>query len=144
MLAEHHAIGHLYQTNRGDVYMRILIADDQAKVRFALRVLLERQSGLEVVGEAANGEDLLTKVGALHPDLVLLAWELPGNCPGKLPATLRETCPGLAVIALSGRPEAHGAALAAGVDAFVSKGDPPERLLTAIDQRHVRHPDAEH
>ena len=118
--------------------MRILIADDQAKVRFALRVLLERQPGLQVVGEAVNREDLLAKVGVLRPDLVLLAWELPGNRQSGLPSTLRRVCPDLAVIALSGRPEAHGTALAAGVDAFVSKGDPPERLLAAIEQRRKR------
>jgi DNA-binding NarL/FixJ family response regulator len=118
--------------------MRILIADDQAKVRFALRVLLERQPGLQVVGEAVNREDLLAKVGVLRPDLVLLAWELPGNRQSGLPSNLRQACPDLAVIALSGRPEAHGTALAAGVDAFVSKGDPPERLLAAIEQRRKR------
>ena len=115
--------------------MRILIADDQAKVRFALRVLLERQPGLEVVGEALNRDDLVAKVGVLRPDLVLLAWELPGNRQSGLPSLLRQACPDLTVIALSGRPEAHGLALAAGADAFVSKGDPPERLLAAIGQR---------
>ena len=52
--------------------MRILIADDQAKVRFALRILLERQPGLEVIGEAANGQDLLAKTSTLRPDLVLV------------------------------------------------------------------------
>lgn len=124
--------------------MRILIADDQAKVRFALRILLERQPGLEVIGEAANGQDLLAKTSTLRPDLVLLAWELPGNCPGCLPARLHEAHPDLAVIALSGRPEAHGAALTAGVDAFVSKGDPPERLLAAIGQQHKRPPEEKH
>jgi DNA-binding NarL/FixJ family response regulator len=119
--------------------MRILIADDQAKVRFALRVLLERQSGLKVIGEAANGEDLLSQAKDLQPDLVLLAWELPGICCSELASALRQACPGLTVIALSGRPEAHGAALAAGVDTFVSKGDPPERLLAAIGQANQVH-----
>jgi DNA-binding NarL/FixJ family response regulator len=113
--------------------MRILIADDQAKVRFALRVLLERKPNVEIVGEAANAQDLLAQVKSVHPDLVLLAWELPGPSKEYLPPSLKKACPGLAVIALSGRPEAQGAALNAGADAFVSKGDPPERLMTAID-----------
>lgn len=124
--------------------MRILIADDQAKVRFALRVLLERQPGLEVVGEAVNREDLVAQVGTLRPDMILLAWELPGNRQSGLPSTLRQMCPDLVVIALSGRPEAHGAALAAGADAFVSKGDPPERLLAAIAQRQKSPVDERH
>ena len=45
---------------------------------------------------------------------------------------LRAACPALAVIVLSGQPEAEGSALAAGADAFVSKADPPEQVLAAI------------
>jgi CheY-like chemotaxis protein len=61
-----------------------------------------------------------------------LDWQLPGLAADHLLTTLREACPGLYVIALSGRPEARRAALAAGADAFVYKCDPPERLLAAI------------
>ena len=112
--------------------MRILLADDQPKVRFALRVLLEQQPRLEIAGEAVDGEHLLAQVEATCPDLVLLGWELPGLAAvGALPA-LRRRCPDLRVIALSGLPEACRAALAAGADAFVSKAEPPERLLAAI------------
>ena len=112
--------------------MRILLADDQPRIRFALRVLLERQPGLKVVGEAGDAEGLLTQAEATYPDLVLLGWELPGLAAvGSLP-TLRKIRPDLYVIALSGRPEARRAALAAGADAFISKIDPPERLLAAI------------
>lgn len=112
--------------------MRILLADDQPKVRFALRVLLERQPGLKVVGEAVDAENLLVRAEATHPDLVLLGWELPGLAAVDSLSALRKICPELFVIALSGRPEARRAALAAGADAFVSKTDPPERLLAAI------------
>lgn len=113
--------------------MRILLADGQPKVRFALRVLLERQPGLEMTGEAANAEDLLSQAKASCPDLLLLEWELAGGAGAELLAALREICPKLAVIALSGRMTARKAALAAGADAFVSKGDPPESLLSAIN-----------
>ena len=118
--------------------MQILLAEDQPKVRFALRVLLERQPGLEVAGEAIDGEELLALAGVTCLDLVLLAWELPGLAAvGGLPA-LRGICPELSVIVLSGRPEARQAALSAGADAFVSKSDPPERLLTAIEEQRAR------
>ena len=130
-------------------HMRILLADDQSKLRSALRLLLEQQPGIHVLGEAIDTTGLLDWVKATCPDLVLLDWELPGleagdpltalrqaqdgsSGQGLLP-TLRELCPYLAVVALSGRPEARRAALEAGVDAFVSKGDPPERLLAAVD-----------
>ena len=112
--------------------MRILLADPQAKVRFALRVLLERQPGFEVVGEAASVEDLLARTGAACPDVVLLDWNVAGPLANRLIPALRHNCPGVGVIVLSGRPEACRAALAAGADAFVSKGNPPEHLMAAI------------
>ena len=112
--------------------MRILLADDQPKIRFALRLLLEREPELDVVGEAAGAETLLAQLEATQPDVVLLDWELPGlSAIGGLPA-LRAVCPQLRVIALSGRLEARQAALAAGAEAFVSKGSPPDRLLAAL------------
>lgn len=113
--------------------MRILVADGQPKVRFALRVLLARQAGCEIVGETENAEGLLTQAEATCPDLVLLGWELPGLVAEDSLAALRKIRPEIVVIALSGWPEARKAALNAGADAFVSKADPPERLLEAID-----------
>ena len=121
--------------------MRVLLADDQSKVRSALRLVLEQQPGIHVLGEAVDTTGLLDWVTVTCPDLVLLDWELPGleadgpstGSGQRLLSTLRELCPCLAVIALSGRPEARRAALDAGADAFVSKGDPPERLLAAVN-----------
>jgi DNA-binding NarL/FixJ family response regulator len=54
--------------------MRIKVADNQPRVRHALRVLLEHQPGLEVVGEVADGGVLLPQVKAARPDMVLLHW----------------------------------------------------------------------
>ena len=112
--------------------MRILIADTQPKVRFALQVLLQRQPDLNVVGEAVDAESLIEQVESACPDVVLLGWELPGMAMDCLVPSLRERCPGIVVIALSGRLEAHRAAHKLGVDAFVSKASPPDRLLAAI------------
>jgi DNA-binding NarL/FixJ family response regulator len=114
--------------------MRILLADDQPKVRFALRVLLKRQSGLQVVGEALDAQDLLEQAAQRCPDLVLLGWELPGRSTSDLLFSLRSVCPSLSIIALSGRLEARQVALDGGADAFVSKSDPPDRLLAAIQE----------
>jgi two-component system invasion response regulator UvrY len=112
--------------------MRILLADNQARVRFALRVLLERQPGLEVVDEAASSEQVAARAARSSPDLVLLDWTMATASGSDLLLALRRDCPGLGIIILSGRPEAREAALAAGADAFVSKGNPPEELLSAI------------
>jgi DNA-binding NarL/FixJ family response regulator len=114
-------------------HMHILLADDQKKVRFALRVLLERQPGVSIVGEVANDTELLSQIQETCPDVLLLAWELPDGDPASLLLEVHRLCPALVVIVLSGRPEVRQAALAAGADSFVSKGDPPECLLTAIE-----------
>jgi len=128
--------------------MRVLLADDQANVRSALRLLLAQEPDLDIVGEATETEGLLAQAEATCPDLVLLDWELPGmeaadrsmDAGQRLLLALRASHPGLKVIALSVYPEARQPALAAGADAFVSKGDPPDRLLAAVDDfRHGQH-----
>lgn len=112
--------------------MRVLIADDVPTVQVGLRVLLEQQAGIEVVGEVVDAAQLLSHVQAVCPDLLLLGWELPGLVGADLLSDLQRTCPNLLVIVLSGRSEARPAALNAGADAFVSKVAPPEGLLATI------------
>jgi len=113
--------------------MGILLADDQPEVRRALTALLDRQPGMKVVGQAIDAADLLAQVETVNPGTVLLDWELPGGSQASLVSALRGVRPELVVIALSGRPEARQDALLAGVDAFVSKADPPEKLLETIE-----------
>jgi DNA-binding NarL/FixJ family response regulator len=115
------------------MYMRILLADNQSRTRFALRALLGQQPHLVVVGEAADAEGVLALVESLRPDMVLLGWELKGLHSADLLSALGTIRPQTIVIVLSSRPEVRQAALAAGADAFVSKIDPPGRLLMAID-----------
>jgi len=112
--------------------MRILLADSQSRVRFALCSLLEEQSGLRVVGEARDCQELLAQAEAACPDLVLIDWDLPGMAGVDLCAALQRMCPGLHVIALSSRSGIEQEALAAGAQASVSKAGPPEPLLAAI------------
>ena len=119
--------------------MQILLADDQAKVRSALRLLLEQEPNLDVLGEAVDTQGLLDWVRVVNPDVVLLDWGLPGLSHNGVVSELRAICPHLLVIALSGKSEAHQEALDAGVDAFVSKGDPPDRLLATLNMFNKRH-----
>lgn len=112
--------------------MRAILADDDYNVRSALRLLLEKELELDVTGEVDNGETLLQEVCGSSPDFILFDWELPGIKADKLLATLRKSCPHSYLIGLSGRPGARQAALSAGVDAFVSKGDSPEKVLIAL------------
>jgi DNA-binding NarL/FixJ family response regulator len=116
--------------------MRVFLADDQAGLHSALRLLLEQEPGMELVGEATSADGLLSSVLAAHPNLLLLDWELPdlkaADRGRRLLAVLHTNLPYLHVVVLSGRPESNRSALAAGADSFVSKADPPEKLLTAL------------
>lgn len=118
--------------------MRVLLADDQPALRSAVRLLLEQEPGVNIVAEVADTQTLLARTADLHPDLVLLDWELPGlNHAAAARAVLNAlyaSCPNLQVVVFSGRPEANRHAMAAGASAFVSKADPPERLLAALHQ----------
>ncbi len=112
--------------------MKVLLADDRSEVRSALRLLLEQNSDCEVVGEVDKIGDLLNNIGVTCPDIILLDWELPDIDTKDSILKLRSCCSDLVVIALSSRPEARDTALAAGADAFISKGDTPESLLAII------------
>lgn len=112
--------------------MRIILADNQPKVRLAMQLLLGQEEERSVVGEAANAEGLFAQIEKTSPDLVLLDWDLPGVPMVDLLSALNNTYPALSVIALSWRLEMEYTALDAGADAFVSKADPPEQLLAAI------------
>jgi two-component system response regulator DesR len=101
-------------------------------VREALRCVLEDQEDIQLVSEATSAAELLAHLALRCPDLVLLDWELPGMSGVELMAQARAVCPALKLIALSVRPEACSEATSAGVECFVSKGDPPERLLAAV------------
>lgn len=112
--------------------MRILVADNQASARLALCALLEQQNGWQVVGEVDSAENLMPQIENTNPDLVLLNWNLPELDAEQLVPVLREKYSNISVIVLSSRPETRSKALAAGADAFISKADPPDRLLQAI------------
>jgi DNA-binding NarL/FixJ family response regulator len=112
--------------------MQVILADSHVKERTALKRLLEQDPELTVVGEADEAEGLLAQVQELHPDLVLFDWELPGlQAFDLLPALYAVWCP-VKVVAFGERSEARHGALAAGVDAFVSKQDPLEWLLATL------------
>ena len=112
--------------------IRVLLADDQPDVLSALRLALEHEPDLKVVGDAVEMGDLLHQIAVHQPDLLLFDWELPGPRAEGIVGAVRRACPCLRVVAMSGRPEARRMALDVGADAFVSKGDPPERLLAAL------------
>ena len=112
--------------------LRILIADDNPAIRSALTLLLETRLNARIVGEADHMEILLADVSRLHPDIVILDWELPGLPEKSRVAALRMLHPALKVVVTSSRPEIAQQALAAQADSYVSKSEPPEKVVQVI------------
>jgi len=110
---------------------RVFVADDELKVRQALRLLLE-QAGFAIIGEANDAESMLAQVCLSPPDIILLDWELHGLKPQHHLPAIREYCSGSKVVVLSVHPEAHLNSMALGADAFISKGNPSDELLTVL------------
>jgi len=112
--------------------MYVLLADSQAEERSALRQLFEFDPELYLVGETSEARDLLVQTQTAHPDLVLLEWKLPGLGGANLVSALRCLVRPPKVVAFSEKMEARREALAAGVDAFVSKEQPVEEMLNTV------------
>ena len=112
--------------------MRVVLADHQADVRSALRLLVTHVLGMQVVGEVTAAADLWTQVQDARPDLLLLEWDLLGAGAGAALARLHAMYPHLRVIVLSCQPEARRHALAVGADAFVCKADSPEQTIKTL------------
>jgi DNA-binding NarL/FixJ family response regulator len=118
--------------------MNILLADDQPQVRSALRLLLEQAIKARIVGEASNAQELLASAKTVHPDAILVDWELPGWHVDDGISSVRRAYPSARIVTLSSHPEVRQVALQAGADAFVCKGDPPEQLLEAVKDCGLR------
>ena len=113
---------------------RMLVADSDARVRQALHTLLGQEPGPVVIRESPDVASLAIEVRDFQPDLILLDWELPGRPAAALLFASQNLLYRSKMIVISRRPEDRQMALAAGADAFVSKGDPPERPLRALDE----------
>lgn len=120
--------------NESDQAIRIFIADNHLWVRLALGLFLEQNPNIKVVGKANTVDGLMDTIDLSAPDLLLIAWELSGGVDDRLILSLREKRPEMKIIALSGRQGSESAAMQAGADAFVSKADPPDCLLAALDK----------
>lgn len=108
---------------------RVFLADAQLDERKALRVML-RDLNMEVVGETADWSTTLANAPTARLDMLLVDWGiLPGKWGAQALAELRLACPSAIVVVLISHLDARQqAALSAGADAFISKGETPERV----------------
>lgn len=114
--------------------IRILIADDHAIVRMGLVTLLGNQVGFEIVGEATNGEQAVTKALKLKPDVVVMDLVMPKKDGVAATAELREKLPAAKCLILTsfGTSDEMQAALHAGAVGILLKSTANSKLIATI------------
>jgi DNA-binding NarL/FixJ family response regulator len=112
--------------------MRVVIADDQRRAAQGLEALLEAWPEVEVVGKAANGQEAVQLVRKYGPDVVLMDIRMPVMDGLEATRLIKSQLPQVRIVALTMDVTCRAAALAAGADAFLVKGGPPEDLRAVI------------
>ena len=134
------------ESERGATPIRVLLVDDHAVLRKGMRALLEREPGLEVVGEAEDGEHAVHAAERTRPDVILMDLEMKGM--GGIEATRQITSarPETRVVVLTSHTAEEDVfpALKAGAIGYLLKHSNPVDVLDAIRQAHrgetVLHP----
>ena len=111
---------------------KVLIADDSRRARLGLRALLALRPEIEIVGEAANGEEALQSVRDGRPDVVLMDVRMPLMDGLEATRQIKGHWPQVRIVVVSLYASHRAEALAAGADAFLVKGCPAGELLAAI------------
>jgi DNA-binding NarL/FixJ family response regulator len=114
--------------------VRVLIADDDTLIRTGLRLILESQRDLEVVGEAADGEVAVAQSRVLRPDVVLMDVRMPrmDGLAATAALTALDRAPRVLILTTFELDEYVFQALRAGASGFVLKRTPAEELIAAI------------
>ena len=114
--------------------IRVLLADDHPVVRNGIRVLLEKAGDIEVIGEAANGTEILDLAGKVQSDLVLLDMELPDIGGNQVAHQIQQLNPNLKILALSAHDDAFyiKGVLESGAAGYLMKDEAPEMILEAV------------
>src|SRR5688572_11025442 len=112
---------------------RVYLADALTEERSALRLMV-LDLNMELAGEAADWATTLAQAPANRTDMLLIDWSLlPANTQVAALDQLRRACPAALVIVLISHLDArHQAALSSGADAFISKGETPERVAERL------------
>jgi DNA-binding NarL/FixJ family response regulator len=137
-IREHTPMTRVRPVRGGNQRIRLLVADDHALLRQALRVLLESQPGLEVAGEATNGRDAVEAAERLLPDVVLMDMVMPGLNGIDATRQITKRAPGTRVLILTAYLEDERLlqALRAGASGYVVKNSDLEELVLAIQSVH--------
>ncbi len=114
--------------------VRVMLVDDHRMLRQALAASLAEQHGIQVVGEAGDGDEALELAAELRPDVVLMDVSMPGKGGVEATRELRAAMPQVRVIGLSmhDAPATRDSMLSAGAEAYLTKDGPLEGLVEAI------------
>jgi len=115
-------------------HVRVLIVDDHPVVRTGLRGMLEGQPSLEVVGEAADGEEAIKLAERMSPDVILMDLRMPGMNGVTATAQIKERMPGARVLVLTTYDSGADIlrAIEAGATGYLLKDAPREELFRAV------------
>jgi DNA-binding NarL/FixJ family response regulator len=121
-----------------DKKIRILLVDDHAVVRESIRKLLEEQDGLEVVGEAGDGETAVSIACSLKPDVVVMDIAMPKLNGIEATKKIRKLCPNTCILILSAYDYTQYvfALLEAGANGYLLKDVSGQDLVSAIHNIH--------
>ncbi len=111
---------------------RVVVIDDQKLTREGIHAFLRNMPEVEWVGEAANGLDGIALINNMGADIAVMDVQMPIMNGIEATRRIKSEMPRVKVIVLSGDGDYLGDALAAGADAFLVKGGPPEYLKNAI------------
>jgi two-component system, NarL family, response regulator NreC len=126
--------------------IRAVVVDDHAVVRSGIKLLLDREDDIEVVGEAGNAKDAVFRARALKPDVILLDVVMPGQSGIEVLPSLLKEAPDARVLVLSMQddPSYVREAFAAGASGYVLKEAADEEVVAAVraiaDGRSYVHP----
>lgn len=114
--------------------LRVLVADDHALVRAGIKMLIDSQPDMKVIGEAGDGEEAWRQARTLSPDIVVMDVSMPQLNGAQATERIKEICPHVKVLALSAyQDEAHiRQLLASGALGYVLKKAIAEELTMAI------------
>jgi YesN/AraC family two-component response regulator len=112
--------------------IRILIVDDSLSFRMGMRALLEIQPDMQEIGMAPNGHKAMELVEELQPDLVLLDAQMPDMTGIEVTQKIKNRWPKVKVILMTMYSDFRLKAIEAGADSFLTKGIPPEHVLSLI------------
>jgi two-component system response regulator NreC len=119
--------------------IRVLIADDHSVLRAGLRMLLDAQGDIDVVGEATDGVDVSRRAKELKPDIVLMDLSMPGPPSGDVIRDVLRVCPKTRVLILTMHDDAAylRSALSAGAAGYLVKKAADTELISAIRAVHA-------